>query len=391
MAMLTERSADGRPNLPETHYVDNRIYTDEGIFQEERERIFKRVWNLACHESELPNPGDFRTTSVAGFPILIVRGQDGIIRAFYNVCRHRQAQVEREVRGNRKAFQCFYHLWTYDTEGRLIGVTRPEGYEAVGLRKEEFGLLPVRVDTVAGFLFICLSHETEPLRDYLGELLPYIEGPLGTEELEVFHYHQAVIKTNWKLWLDNDMELYHGYLHYFNRRTGYGPESVSAMWNLYQNGHTMNRRGINYPAGKREERTGDLFPTMGPSQTHLISLFPDIMLNLRTTVLRVDRMVPLSSGETLVEWRGVGLKGDTEEVRARRLQHHNLLWGPAGRNLPEDIMAVESQWQMMKHDVVRHSIFAREEGLRSMDDGNIRHFYQEWSRLMDRKASDPFP
>ena len=83
------------PALPKTHFLDNRIFTDETIFAQEKEEIYQRVWLFVCHESELAAQGDFRTVSVAGKPLILVRAPDGIIRAFYNVCRHRAAPVVR--------------------------------------------------------------------------------------------------------------------------------------------------------------------------------------------------------------------------------------------------------------------------------------------------------
>ena len=90
-----------KPAVPDEYLVDNRVYTDQRTFDLERERIFFRVWNFVCHESELPNPGDFITTIVAGQPIIVCRNKDGEIRAFYNTCRHRAAQVVFERSGNK--------------------------------------------------------------------------------------------------------------------------------------------------------------------------------------------------------------------------------------------------------------------------------------------------
>ena len=104
-------------------------------------------------------------------------------------------------------------------------------------------------------------------------------------------------------------------------------------------------------------------------------------------MVRVERMVALSPGETLVEWRGLGVKGDDAAMRELRLRHHNTFWGPAGRNLPEDILAVESQWRAMRSDVVRYSIIAREESLNPTDDANVRAYYQEWGRRVGRAPS----
>jgi len=98
------RNGHDKPDLPGTHYLDNRIFTDAEIFRQEQSDIFQKVWMFVCHESEVANPGDFRTTRVAGKPIVIVRGQDGVIRTFFNVCRHRGAEVVREEAGNARSF-----------------------------------------------------------------------------------------------------------------------------------------------------------------------------------------------------------------------------------------------------------------------------------------------
>ena len=107
------------PALPPTHYLDNRIFTDPSIFREEQERLFSKVWQFVCHESELPNSGDFRTTQVAGKPLIVVRDESGSIRAFFNVCRHRAAEVVRSESGNARSFTCFYHHWNYGLDGSL--------------------------------------------------------------------------------------------------------------------------------------------------------------------------------------------------------------------------------------------------------------------------------
>jgi methanesulfonate monooxygenase large subunit len=107
-------------------------------------------------------------------------------------------------------------------------------------------------------------------------------------------------------------------------------------------------------------------------------------------------MMPISVGETVVEWRGVGFEEDPADVRATRVRHHNQIWGPMGRNLPEDVIAVEDQWKQMGSRRVPYSIIAREHELlddgriQNLDDGNVRHFYQMWSRLMDRRPNEPF-
>jgi hypothetical protein len=135
---------------------------------------------------------------------------------------------------------------------------------------------------------------------------------------------------------------------------------------------------------------GSALPGMSDDEMRVVNLFPDGVILVRSNVVRLDRMVPLDAGHTLVEWRGLGVKGDSEETRALRLAHHNLFWGPAGRNLPEDILAVESQYRAMQADAVRYSILAREENLDPTDDANVRAYYGEWGRRMSRTPSAPF-
>lgn len=402
--MTTEPYTQRLAKLPATHYLDNRIYLDPDIFAEERRRIFERAWNFVCLASEAPNPGDFRVVTVAGHSLLIVRGEDGRLRAFYNICTHRAAPLVRQERGNGKAFQCFYHLWTFGLDGSLRGVTKPEGYEGTGFCKDDFGLVEVRVDTVAGLVFVCLSDETGSLQDYLGaELVARMEKTLGQVELEAFHYHKAVVRTNWKLWNDNNSEIYHNFLHPFNRKT-----TAEAMYThtghvLYPNGHALMittdpRARVQYGAGGVESREGvPAFPGLHGNGNWLANIFPDLLLLIRGTVLRIDRMVPLAPGQTLVEWRGVAIKGDSPDVRVQRIRHHNQIWGPMGRNLPEDILAVEEQWrQMSSQAVVGYSVYAREHEplpdgrLQALDDGNMRAYYQTWGRWMGRAPQAPF-
>lgn len=384
------------PDLPETHYVDNRIFTDDAIFRDERQNIFANVWQFVCHESEVASPGDFRTTNVAGKPVVIVRGTDDLIRGFYNVCRHRGAEVVREESGNAHSFLCFYHHWTYALDGALRSVAKPGGYERAKLDHSQLGLVPVRVDQIVGLVFACLDPEAQPLDQFLGEIIAPVLEPLGTLPMEVFHFHKAVVRTNWKLWMDNNNERYHSMLHDFNRKTSPWvlDQTSSRKLHILPNGHcgtwSNGEAMVAYErAGYRGAGEGTL-PGLLENESRVLNIFPDLLINVRSNVVRLDRMIPLDPGHTLVEWRGLGVKGDSEALRSVRVEHHNIVWGPAGRNLPEDILAVESQWRAIQTDAVRYSILAREEDLNPTDDENVRAYYREWGRRMGRSAAAPF-
>ena len=380
------------PALPPTHYVDNRVFTDTDVFAEEQEAIFAGGWKLVCHLSELPDPGSYRALTLAGRPLLVVRGMDGEVRTFFNVCAHRGAPLVRDERGTfGKRMQCFYHLWTYDLEGQCTGITRPVGYEPTGIAKENINLRPVRTEVLGGLVFVSIAEDVEPLEQFLGPMADYIRQHLPDDTpLEVFHYHRAEIQANWKLWVDNNSEQYHEYLHVLNRKTGLAqPGYHDRRWHLFPNSHNVIDQGaMNYGNVGLEARQEGLMPGLQPDALLVMLLFPDVMINVRATVMRIDMITPLAPDRTVVEWRGLGLASDTQDMRDLRIRHHNQVWGPAGRNLPEDIAAVESQQKAMAAGAFPYSIYAREEGLRPHDDANLRAFYQEWGRRVGRWPHD---
>ena len=121
------------------------------------------------------------------------------------------------------------------------------------------------------------------------------------------------------------------------------------------------------------------------------TLFPDLTINIRASVMRIDSMIPLGPDRVAVEFRGVGVKGEPEAERRSRTDDHNQFWGPFGRNLPEDAIASVAQMRSMREGASRYSIIARDEkGAPAMNEAPMRAYYAEWSRLMGRPYHDPF-
>ena len=380
------------PEMPPTHYLDNRIYTDAGIFALERERIFARCWKFLCHESEIGNRGDYRTATLAGIPLIVLRDAAGTVRAYYNICPHRGAALLRESAGSIRndRIQCFYHLWSFDTAGRCVNIPEAGAYEAVGLDRERVGLRRVRVELFCGMVFVCLDDDAPPLLDALGPAADDMRGPLEARPLEVFHYHRAEIRANWKLFVETNTEGYHELLHVFNRRTAVGRAGYrKRRWETHAGGHnTFHQAVIGYDRHELEDREEATLPGMVPNGHVVVDLFPDAMFNVRATVGRIDSLTPIAPGLTLLECRGIGLADDTEEERAMRVRHHNQVWGPSGQNLPEDIWAVETQWRNMESGALGYSTVAREEDGAAMDDAPVRNFYAEWRRTTGRASHD---
>ena len=155
--------------------VNRRTLTDPQILALEKERVFDRCWIYAGHESEIPNPGDFRARNVAGRPVILVRGSDQQVRVLLNTCRHRGALVCRERAGNTKTFQCPYHAWTYNNRGELVGVPGEDAYSPAFDRQQFALATPPRLESYRGFLFISFDLAAEPLEDYLAGATEYLD------------------------------------------------------------------------------------------------------------------------------------------------------------------------------------------------------------------------
>lgn len=193
---------------PASGFVDRRVYTDPEIFALERELIFGRTWQFVCTVHDVKSAGDFFTTSVADQPVLVVRGQDDQIRAFYNACTHRGAVLTGERCGNYgRVLKCMYHAWAFNLSGDLVGVPYQEGY-GPDFDRARYGLVPVACETFCDLVFVALDPLVGSLADYLGEemaghLAPYVSG------IEPIGRNSWIYEGNWKLWHENFRDNYH--------------------------------------------------------------------------------------------------------------------------------------------------------------------------------------
>jgi len=154
--------------------VDRRCYIDPAIYELEQKRVFEKAWLFVAHASELGHAGDFRTTELAGQPVIAIRGVDDRIRVFFNSCRHKGTTVVGEREGTCRKLKCPYHHWTYDTCGKLISVPRVEGYGKT-FQLSQHGLVQVpRVANFKGLIFANLDPDAPSFEDYLGPAIPYL-------------------------------------------------------------------------------------------------------------------------------------------------------------------------------------------------------------------------
>ena len=188
--------------------VPTKPYISKEYFEREREKIFKHTWLNVGRVEEIPDPGSYLVKDIPllNASILIVRGKDGVVRGFHNVCRHRATKLVWDEQGCEAKFSCNYHGWTYATEGRLIGV--PEEDMFFDLNRREYGLLPIATDVWEGFIFINRDPHPQDLKEYLGDLVGLLGGyPFG--ELPVCYQFNADLKCNWKVIVDSQQEGYH--------------------------------------------------------------------------------------------------------------------------------------------------------------------------------------
>ena len=186
--------------------LEPNLYLEPEIVRLEQQAIFERTWQLAGHVSDLAEPGSYLTTEVVDQPVLVVRDQDGEIRAFRNVCRHRGSRLLAGSGQCGKAIRCLYHGWTYRTDGTLIGV--PEGRDIPDLDKSRLGLHQVRAEVFCGLIFVNLDPGAEPLGARLGGLAERL-ARYDLPSLKRFGRGGDVQPANWKVVVENYIEGYH--------------------------------------------------------------------------------------------------------------------------------------------------------------------------------------
>lgn len=186
------------------HSLDQRFYTDPAIYDLEIEKIVNRNWILAGHASQLPEPGDFKVLNVAQESAIIVRGKDGKLKGFANVCRHRGSLVCLEEQGHADKFMCPYHGWMYDIDGNLTAARNMKD----DFDKSTHGLKSVSIGEIYGLILVCFDDNPPSLEGAIRDL----EEPMGMydfENLKLAAQKSYAIPANWKLSIENYQECYH--------------------------------------------------------------------------------------------------------------------------------------------------------------------------------------
>ena len=187
------------------HSLERPFYTDEAIYRADLDTIFARHWIFVGQEPDVPQPGNVMALHIGEAPVLILRDDDGVVRAFHNVCRHRGAQLVPDGKGIVGNLVCRYHTWTYGLDGSLLFA----GHMGGGFDTACRGLKPIALRSLAGLLFVCLADEPPPdIEDMAAVMEPYLR-PHAIAETKIARQIDLVEHGNWKLTMENNRECYH--------------------------------------------------------------------------------------------------------------------------------------------------------------------------------------
>jgi phenylpropionate dioxygenase-like ring-hydroxylating dioxygenase large terminal subunit len=217
------------PNMG-NEIIPKERYISKEFMQLEWDRMWSKVWLVGCREQEIPETGDYITTDIGAESLLIVRGEDGKARTFYNVCNHRGNQVKFDACGNSRTLQCAYHFWEYDLTGRLVNVPDEQDFTQ-GCPKDQLSLKAVKTETWGGFVWFNLNPDAEPLADYLG-VIPQHLNPYHFENMAMVMNVTVNWDCNWKTAVDAFNEVYH--VQCIHPELSYTIDDVDVQIDLYE-------------------------------------------------------------------------------------------------------------------------------------------------------------
>jgi|HubBroStandDraft_3_1064219.scaffolds.fasta_scaffold13177_2 choline monooxygenase len=307
------------------HTLASNFYTDPSILEAEKDRIFRRTWQLVgtlntpCGESggqngtkrTIADPETFFTVDVIGEPVVVVRDKQGVLRAFSNVCRHRAGPIAQGS-GCKNVLRCGYHGWTYTLDGRLIGTPDVEGVEFFD--RSTMGMFPLRLEIWEQLIFVNFDQNAAPLSTHLGKIPEQARG-FQFDGLQSVERRDYIIDCNWKVYVDNYLEGYHipvahpglmREIDYANYRTD--------TYRYYSQQFAPIR------AVKPEDAADRFYaPGTGLEQALYFWIFPNLMLNIYPDNLSTNVIVPLSHDKTLTIFEWFFHDAHSEKVR-RRIQ-----------------------------------------------------------------------
>lgn len=400
--------------------VHRSTLVDPEILADERRKIFDRSWLYVGHESEIPTAHEFRTRSVGGRPIILTRHTDGSVRVFINSCPHRGMQIETRQEGQGRFLKCFYHGWSFNTEGTLVALPDEASYGDTFDRENLCLARPPKVASYRGFVFLAWTDDIVDLETYLAGATDIFDlfadqSESGMRVIGGSHLYAA--KANWKLLSENSYDGYHAMTTHHRYLTMLkdsgkdlskvfgGGGSPAFGWDL-GNGHaaiggTDGTRGENTGLGRDlsadalakqvarrnriAERYGEAWANRMYSGRNLV-VFPNLAIVDLIMGITLRTYYPISPDYMEITAWSLQPSDDEPELRQMRQENFLTFWGPAGLATPDDIEALErcqqgyaayehAPWNDISRGMVRDNpIFT--------DEVQMRTFWREWDRRM---------
>ena len=403
--------------------VHRSTMTSPALFRHEKELIFNRCWIYLGHESEVENPGDYRRRTVAGRPLFFTRGRDGRVRVFLNSCPHRGSLICRQDEGNADVLQCFYHAWSFNSQGELIGVPDQEAYGPY-FDRSELGLRePPRVDSYRGFCFVSFNPHVEDLVSYLAGAREYLD--LIVDQAEegmrvVAGSNRYTIGANWKLLGENSLDGYHlvpthkTYLDYISSlgtdasgdtMAARPPGASKALGNghcvavnIARNGrpiahwHPLFGEATRKPMAQVRQRLVDKYGEerayrMADTSRNLL-IYPNLVIN-DIVAITIRYYEPLGANNMQVTAWHLAPREEADATLAIRLDSYLTFLGPGGFATPDDVEALESCQAGFRASEVEWSDISRgmlKPAPGTSDELQMRGFWRQWHAHMQGLA-----
>lgn len=399
-----------------TFRVDRNVFADDDVLQLERDKIFAQNWLYLGHESEIRNPNDFVTRSVAGYPLILARDRDGQVRAWLNVCPHRGALIERRKSGNATGFKCFYHGWSFHNDGRCATKDVNGSYGPNFFKSGAGDLVQApQLDEYRGFWFVNFDQGAAPLIDQLAQATDIIDlaieqGPHGLEVISGSHEYSC--HANWKLLVENSYDSYHApethssYFRYLQQGLDTSlPRAIgeSRMLDLGHGSAAIESRAPwarpvarwipRWGSAAKEELQAikdEIVTRVGPERGSRVFdrdrncvIFPNTVFNDNVGLL-IRVFYPITPSHMEIRSWALAPIGESNAQRERRLVNYLEFLGPGGFATPDDLEALElaqigysARQYAPWNDISRGMLKAAPE---KNDEAQMRVWWREWDR-----------
>jgi len=399
--------------------VHRAAFYDSAVWEAEIRHIFEQCWLYVGHESEIPEPGDFIRRTVGGRDILFVRAPDRRPTVLFNSCPHQGAIVCRLSRGRTRQFQCFYHGWTFDVTGKILGL--PGGGYSEHLPREALSLArPAQVASYRGFVFMHLQPDAEPLESYLDGAKDFLDMVADQSEAGMVVTpgdHPVAIRANWKVLASNSVDGYHvaathqSYFEFLRNMGMQLPPRRQYLGRGLDLGHGHVALEFEAPWGRasgqwvpffgdavREEimaRRRQWEQRFGPERARRMAefnrnvvIFPNLILN-DLVAISIRTFFPVRPDYLELTWWSLAPADESPALRAVRQANYLSFWGPVGWATPDDVEAFElcqrgfANREVAWTDVSKGMLRETEDYVPDYtDELQQRAFWRHWYRLM---------